>query len=276
MNTQSFIKKIFVAVVLIATVVACSKVPLTNRKQMNLIPESELVAMSLTSYKDFLKDNPPVNSADADAQMVKRVGERVKNAIVKYMQQNKLYSRIKDYKWEFNLVNDKQVNAWCMPGGKVVVYAGLLPVTKDEPSLALVMGHEIAHAIARHGNERMSQGLLAQAGGMAVDFATLNKNPQTRALFMTAYGVGANVGVLLPYSRLQESEADKLGLIFMAMAGYDPRVGPDFWKRMSAASGGQKVPEILSTHPSDQTRINNLNKFMPQALKYYKPSSTGS
>lgn len=276
MNLMSFFKKISVAVILIATVAACSKVPLTNRKQMNLIPESELVAMSLTSYKDFLKDNPPVNSADADAQMVKRVGERVKNAIVKYMQQNKLYSRIKDYKWEFNLVNDKQINAWCMPGGKVVVYTGLLQVTKDEPSLALVMGHEIAHAIARHGNERMSQGLLAQAGGVAVDFATLNKNPQTRALFMTAYGVGANVGVLLPYSRLQETEADKLGLIFMAMAGYDPRVGPDFWKRMSAASGGQKVPELLSTHPSDQTRISNLNKFMPQALKYYKPSSTGS
>lgn len=276
MNTLSFFKKSAVAIILVATVVACSKVPLTNRKQMNLIPESELVAMSLTSYKDFLKDNPPVNPGDAEAQMVKRVGERVKGAVVKYMQQNKLYSRIKDYKWEFNLVNDKQVNAWCMPGGKVVVYSGLLSVTKDEPSLALVMGHEIAHAIARHGNERMSQGLLAQAGGVAVDFATLNKSPQTRALFMTAYGVGANLGVLLPYSRLQETEADKLGLIFMAMAGYDPRVGPDFWKRMSAASGGQKVPEILSTHPSDQTRISNLNKFMPQALKYYKPSSTAS
>jgi predicted Zn-dependent protease len=272
MIRKSFLKKPLIAISLISVVAACSKVPLTNRKQMNLIPESELVAMSLTSYRDFLKDNPPVNSSDADAQMVKRVGERVKVAVVKYMQQNKLYSRIKDYKWEFNLVNEPDVNAWCMPGGKVVVYSGLLKVTKDEPSLALVLGHEIAHAIARHGNERMSQGLLAQAGGVAVDFATLNKSPQARALFMTAYGVGANVGVLLPYSRLQETEADKLGLIFMAMANYDPRTAPDFWKRMAAVGGGQKPPELLSTHPSDQTRISNLNKFMPQAMKYYKPS----
>jgi predicted Zn-dependent protease len=202
--------------------------------------------------------------------MVKRVGQNIQAAVTKYMNQNKLGSRIAGYKWEFNLVEDKAVNAWCMPGGKVVVYSGLLPVTQTEPALAVVMGHEIAHAVARHGNERMSQQLLAQAGETALSVALANKSPQTQAAFMTAYGVGSQVGVLLPYSRLQESEADKLGLIFSAMAGYDPREAPAFWQRMAKASGGGAPPEILSTHPSDQTRINDLNKFMPQALKYYK------
>jgi len=186
------------------------------------------------------------------------------------MRDNNLYDRIKDYKWEFNLVDSKDVNAWCMPGGKVVVYSGLLPVTKNEESLALVIGHEIAHAIARHGNERMSQQLLAATGGLALDVALINKPAETRQLFNTAYGVGANLGVLLPYSRLHETEADKLGLIFMAMAGYNPAIAPDFWKRMAAVSGN-KVPEILSTHPSNETRIHDLNKFMPTAMKYYKP-----
>ena len=229
-----------------------------------------MVAMALTSYSDFLKEHPPVVNSNADAQMVKRVGERVKDAVVQYMRDHNLYDRIKDYKWEFNLVDSKDVNAWCMPGGKVVVYSGLLPVTKNEESLALVMGHEIAHAIARHGNERMSQQLIAATGGLALDVALMNKPAETRQLFNTAYGVGANLGVLLPYSRLHETEADKLGLIFMAMAGYNPAIAPDFWKRMAAVSGN-KVPEILSTHPSSETRIHDLNKFMPTAMKYYKP-----
>lgn len=258
---------------LVILITACSKVPLTDRKQLNLLPESQMVAMGLTSYSEFLKENPPAATSNPNTVLVKNVGEKIKTAVVKYMRDNKMYDRIKDYKWEFNLVESKEVNAWCMPGGKVVVYSGLLAVTKDEPSLALVMGHEIGHAIARHGNERMSQGLLAQGGGIALDLglALANKPAETRALFNTAYGVGAQVGVLLPYSRLQETEADKLGLIFMAMAGYNPRSAPDFWKRMSAV-GGTKPPELLSTHPSDATRIKNLNDFMPQALKYYKPS----
>ena len=157
-----------------------------------------------------------------------------------------------------------------MPGGKVVVYSGLLPVTQNETSLAIVMGHEIAHAVARHGNERMSQQMVAQLGGMALDVALSQKSEQTRAIFNTAYGAGTTVGVLLPFSRLQESEADKLGLIFAAMAGYDPREAPKFWQRMSQ-QGGNKPPELLSTHPSDQNRIKDLQDFMPQAMKYYKP-----
>ena len=259
-----------IKILLLIFFVSCSNVPLTERKQINLLPESQMVAMALTSYSDFLKEHPPVVNSNADAQMVKRVGERVKDAVVQYMRDHNLYDRIKDYKWEFNLVDSKDVNAWCMPGGKVVVYSGLLPVTKNEESLALVMGHEIAHAIARHGNERMSQQLIAATGGLALDVALMNKPAETRQLFNTAYGVGANLGVLLPYSRLHETEADKLGLIFMAMAGYNPAIAPDFWKRMAAVSGN-KVPEILSTHPSSETRIHDLNKFMATAMKYYKP-----
>ncbi|MBL7923739.1 MAG: M48 family metallopeptidase [Bacteroidia bacterium] len=256
-------------VLLIAGLIACSKVPITNRKQVSLIPESELISLSLTEYQSFLKQNPAVPTADQNSIMVKQVGNNIQQAVVKYMSQHKLSSRLQGYKWEFNLVNDKMVNAWCMPGGKVVVYSGLLDVTQNETALAIVMGHEIAHAVARHGNERMSQQMMAQFGGVALGVALQKKSAETQAIFQTAYGVGANVAVMLPYSRLHETEADKLGLIFAAMAGYDPREAPKFWQRMSA-KGGAKVPEILSTHPSDETRIRELNKYMPEALKYYK------
>ena len=251
-------------------ITSCSKVPITNRSQMNLLPESEMIAMGLTSYHEFLQKNPPVSSSSADEQMVKNVGARIQSGVSNYLAQNKMSDRIRGYNWEFNLVNSNEVNAWCMPGGKVVVYSGLLPVTQNETSLAIVMGHEIAHAVARHGNERMSQQMVAQLGGMALDVALSQKSEQTRAIFNTAYGAGTTVGVLLPFSRLQESEADKLGLIFAAMAGYDPREAPKFWQRM-AQQGGSKPPELLSTHPSDQKRIKDLQDFMPQALKYYKP-----
>ncbi len=247
---------------------SCSSVPITNRKQMNLLPESEMVSMSLTEYSAFLKQNPPVTGTK-DAQMVKNVGARIQAAVTQYMNQNKLGSRISGYKWEFNLVNSPEVNAWCMPGGKVVVYSGLLPITQDEPSLAIVMGHEIGHAVARHGNERMSQGLMAQMGGMALDVALSNKSQETRSIFLTSYGVGSTLGVLA-FSRTQESEADKLGLIFAAMAGYDPHVAVTFWQRMAAKSGGGGGPEFLRTHPSDQKRINDIQAYMPQAMKYYK------
>lgn len=231
-----------------------------------------MISLSLTEYQSFLKENPPVANSDKNTIMVKQVGNRIQQAVTKYMSQQKLSKRLEGYKWEFNLVNDKTVNAWCMPGGKVVVYSGLLDVTQNEPALAIVMGHEIAHAVARHGNERMSQQMVAQMGGVALGVALQNKSAETKAIFNSAYGVGANVGLLLPYSRLHETEADKLGLVFAAMAGYDPREAPKFWQRM-AAKGGQKPPEILSTHPSDENRIKELNKYMPEALKYYKPKS---
>ncbi len=237
---------------------------------MNLLPEKELIAMSLTAYSDFLKENPPAPASATDAALVKNVGLKISQAVAGYLSKNGLSDRIKDYKWEFNLVNSKEVNAWCMPGGKVVVYSGLLPVTRDEEGLAFVMGHEIAHAIARHGNERMSQNLLAQTGGLALDIMLAEKPAETRNLFLSAYGVGAQVGVLLPFSRTHETEADKLGMIFMAIAGYNPAQAPLVWERMVKLNSGPKPPEFLSTHPGDQTRINNLRKFIPEAMKYYK------
>lgn len=201
--------------------------------------------------------------------MVKRVGQRIQVAVEKYMADNNLRRQLEDYLWEFNLVESKEINAWCMPGGKVVVYTGILPITKDENGLAVVMGHEIAHAVAKHGNERMSQGLLTEMGGVALTVALRDKPAQTQQLFMTAFGVGAQVGVLLPFSRVQESEADHLGLIFMAMAGYDPHGAVTFWERM-AQQGGAKPPEFLSTHPSDETRINKIKAELPEALQYYQ------
>jgi predicted Zn-dependent protease len=201
--------------------------------------------------------------------MVKRVGRRIQGAVEKYMTDNNFRHQLEGYQWEFNLVESKEVNAWCMPGGKVVVYTGILPVAKDENGLAVVMGHEIAHAVAKHGNERMSQGLLTELGGVALSVALRDKPQQTQRLFMNAFGVGAQVGVLLPFSRTHESEADHLGLIFMAMAGYDPHGAVTFWERM-AQQGGSKPPEFLSTHPSDQTRINKIKAELPEALKYYQ------
>ncbi len=177
---------------------------------------------------------------------------------------------LKNYKWEFNLVDSPDINAWCMPGGKVVVYTGILKVTKSETGLAVVMGHEIAHAIAKHGNERMSHGLLAQAGGLALSTALKDKPKETQQLWMQAFGVGVQVAAILPYSRLQESESDRLGLIFMSMAGYDPNEAVSFWQRMSQEKGGKTPPEFLSTHPSDATRIRKIRETIPEAMQYYK------
>lgn len=246
---------------------ACTRVPITGRSQLNLIPESTIQSMALQEYQTFLSQNKTVSpTGSKDAEMVRRVGGRIAQAVTTYMAQNNLGNEVANYKWEFNLVNDKQVTAWCMPGGKVVVYTGLLPVTQNETALACVMGHEIAHAIARHGNERMSQGLVAQ-GIQVAGAVALNKNPQAQNIFMQAFNVGGPLG-LMAYGRQNELEADHLGLIFMAMAGYNPQEAVPFWTRM-ASTGGQKPPELLSTHPSDDRRIAQLQKLMPEAMKYY-------
>lgn len=250
---------------------ACSTVPLTGRKQLSLIPASQMLSMSYQEYGTFLKSNRVSTDAQATA-MVKRIGGRVEGAVERYFKEKGIEGSLAGYQWEFTLVEDKQVNAWCMPGGKVVVYTGILPVTQTEEGLAVVMGHEIAHAVAEHGNERMSQGLLAQLGGVGLDAALKDKPQQTRELWQTAFSVGSQVGVLLPFSRTQESEADELGLTFMAMAGYNPQEAVTFWQRMSANKAGQAPPEYLSTHPSDETRIRQIQEHMPQALKYYKPA----
>jgi predicted Zn-dependent protease len=250
--------------------VSCSDVAITGRKQFNIVPDSTLNSMAATEYGQFLSENKKSTNAEQTA-MVQKVGTRIANAVETYCNANGMADRIKGYNWEFNLVESEEINAWCMPGGKVVFYTGILPVTKDETGMAVVMGHEIAHAVARHGGERMSQGLLIEMGGMALSEAIASRPAATQELFMKSYGIGANVGYLLPYSRLQENEADRLGLIFMAMAGYDPQAAVGFWERMAnQGDATQKPPELLSTHPADQTRINNLKNFMPEAMSYYK------
>jgi predicted Zn-dependent protease len=246
---------------------SCSTVPITGRKQISLIPSSTMLSLSFQQYDQFLQGNAVITGT-ADARMVQRTGRRIQAAVERFFAENNLSSELDGFAWEYNLVDSEQVNAWCMPGGKVVVYTGILQHTRDETGLAVVMGHEIAHAVAQHGNERMSQGLVLQMGGMALAKA-LEKEPQkTQALALTAFGVGSQVFGILPYSRLQEYEADRLGLIFMAMAGYDPGAAVDFWTRMSQGQGGQAPPEFLSTHPSEENRIRKLRELQAEAETY--------
>jgi predicted Zn-dependent protease len=235
---------------------------------MNLYPESDMIATSLTQYDAFLSESK-LSSNKEQTAMVKACGARISAAVEKFMTENGMSDRIANFQWEFNLVDDETPNAWCMPGGKVVFYTGILPYTQTETGLAVVMGHEIAHAIARHGNERMSQQMGIQALSTGLAFALNDKPAETQQIWNTAFGVGSNVLVVLPFSRSHESEADKMGLIFMAMAGYNPQEAVEFWTRMSE-SGGEKQPEFLSTHPADETRVKDLQEFMPEAMKYYK------
>jgi predicted Zn-dependent protease len=262
---------IYVSVICISILFSgCKTNSITGRSQLDLVPESELQTMALTEYKDFLTKNLVVPATDQNQEMVRTVGNRIATAITKYYNEHGAGDQLKGYTWEFNLVSSKEVNAWCMPGGKVVVYSGLLPVTQTETALAIVLGHEITHAVAGHGRERMSQQLLAQGIQVAGNVA-LGSDPKTVSVFNQVYGPAAQLGVLLPYSRKQESEADHYGLIFAAMAGYDPREAIPFWTRM-ASLGGEKPPVLLSDHPADEQRIEDLKKVMPEAMKYYESS----
>ena len=258
-------------VIALVTLDACQTVPITGRRQLNLVGESTLMGMASTLYADFLSQTPPLPASDQRVQQVRSIGNKLAAAATEYLNANKAGDRVENFEWEFNVVNDESINAWAMPGGKVVVYTGILPVTQTAEGLAVVMGHEIAHAIARHGNERMSQAIALQGAGMTLEVLTDEKPGLARDIFLQSVGIGGQLG-MLAYSRKHESEADQMGLIFMAMAGYDPREAPKFWQRMSDASSGQgKPPELLSTHPSDQTRMQDLEKYMSEALKYYKP-----
>jgi len=254
-------------------IISCSKVPITGRKQLKLLPDSMIMEMGQTNYASFLKENPAVNPPTRQSVEVTAVGVRISQAVEKYLKDNGMSKKIEGYKWEFNVVDSKEVNAWCMPGGKVVVYTGILPLTKDDAGLAVVMGHEIAHAIADHGNERMSQELAIQAAGIGLSVYMQQKPQETQQIFMSAFGVGSQMGILA-YSRQHELEADKLGLVFMAMAGYNPERAISFWQEMSKA-GGAKPPEIMSTHPSDERRIAQIQAFMPEAKKYYVANPGG-
>ncbi len=262
---------IIIVAALLGIIFGCSTVPLTGRSQLSLVSSAEMQSMSYQQYGEFLKANKESTDKKA-AEMVLRVGTRIQKAVETYFAQNNLSSRLEGYKWEYHLIESKDVNAWCMPGGKVVVYTGILPVTQDENGLAVVLGHEISHAVAEHGSERMSQQLVVQLGGVALSTALQNKSAETQTIWSSVFGLGAQYGALLPFSRLHESEADHLGLIFMAMAGYDPNGALTFWQRMAQNKGGQAPPQFLSTHPSDENRIAKIKEELPEAMKYYRPA----
>ncbi len=266
------LQKIASFVIISAVLIACSKNSITGRSQFKLLPESQLQSMAVTEYQQFLSTNKVVSSsANKDAEMITRVGQRITKAVEQYYASKGLSAELEGYQWEYKLVDSKEVNAWCMPGGKIVVYTGLLPITQNEAALAAVMGHEVSHAIFNHGNEIMSQGMGAEAVSVGLQVALANKPAATQNLFMTAFGIGAQAGVLLPFSRKHELEADRYGLIWSAMAGYNPQEAMNLGQRMEKASNGQKPPEFLSSHPSEGRRIEELQKYMPEALKYYKP-----
>ncbi len=269
MKIRKYALRLILLLTALLVIAACATVPITGRKQFNLISAGEMNTMSFQQYDQVIAESQLSTDAVATA-MVKRVGVRIQGAVEKYFADRGQSSYLRGYEWEFNLIESDEPNAWCMPGGKVAFYSGILPVCLDDTGVAVVMGHEIAHAIAKHGSERMSHQMALQMGGMALSEAVSSKPNETQALYMSAFAVGAQYGAMLPYSRQHESEADHMGLIFMAMAGYDPQQAPAFWERM-AAGGGQKPPEFMSTHPSDATRVRQLNERMSEALKYYRP-----
>lgn len=246
---------------------ACATVPVTGRRQLSLIPNSEIIPMAEEQYREVLSQSRLANNTQ-EGQWVRGTGVKIQKAVEQYMAEKGLSKELQGFRWEFNLLDDKTVNAWCMPGGKVAFYTGIMPICRDELGVAVVMGHEVAHAIANHGRERMSQGLAAN-GLLGTIGGAMGQNPSlTKAIFMQSMGIGTQIG-MLKFSRQHESEADKIGLIFMAMAGYDPREAPKFWERMQSMSGGAAPPEWLSTHPSHDTRIKDLNAAIPEAMEYY-------
>ena len=264
-----FTGKVLVLCLLLFGVQACQQVPITGRTQLSLVPQGQLLSMSYSQYSQVMKEGK-LSTDTRKVNMIKTVGNNIKTAVETYMAENGLSKRLDDFEWEFNLLQDSIVNAWCMPGGKVAFYEGILPICEHEGGVAVVMGHEVAHAIAGHGAERMSQQLLASGLGIGLAIATREKPAATQAILLASYGAAAGVGILA-FSRKHESESDELGLYFMAMAGYNPEEAPRFWERMSSMTGGgKKPPEFLSTHPSHETRISDLNKLMPKARQLYE------
>jgi len=263
------LKRLYLLFILV--LLSCKTVPISGRKQLIMVPDMMMREMAFAEYDSIIKKAKTLPQTDALAQLVTKVGTKIQLAVETYMMANKQEKSLKNFKWEYNTVDEPIANAWCMPGGKVVVYSGIIPISQSENGLAVVMGHEIAHAIARHGNERMSEALLINVGGMALQEALKKKKETTQLLFLGLYFVGSNLALSLPNNRMQESEADKLGLILMSMAGYNPEEAVPFWQRMSQLQKS-KTPEFLSTHPSDETRIKNLTILIPEVkAKFYKP-----
>ena len=263
------IKQITGALIAILILTSCGSVPLTGRKQMLLVSNSELLSASLTQYDEYIKT--ATKSADkTKSAMVERVGKKIATATEAYLKQNGLESELSNFRWEFSLIKSDDVNAFCMPGGKIVVYEGLLPLVSSEDELAVVIGHEVAHAVAKHSNERMSQEMLAQYGSSILSATLSTKSTAMQTLGSTVFGLGAQLGVMLPYSRQHEYEADYMGLVFMTMAGYNPNSAVTFWQKMSAASGGGSSSDFMSTHPSDSKRIAEIQRRLPEMEKYKK------
>lgn len=266
-SSMKTLKLSFLVVITALLLQTCGSVPLTGRRQLQLVSDQQVIALSLQQYQEFMRTAPVIRGT-ANAQMVQRVGTRVANAVETFLKNNGYESELQNYAWEFSLVKEPSVNAFAMPGGKIVIYEGLLPVTQSEEALAVVVGHEIAHVVAKHSAERMSQQVAAQYGGAIA--GGLLGNSLGAQLGQQVFGLGAQYGVMLPYARKQEYEADELGLAFMALAGYDPRAAVPFWTRMAQSSQGGRTPEFLSTHPTDANRIANLEKIMPNVLTYYQ------
>lgn len=248
---------------------SCSSVAVTGRKQLNLVSDSEVLSSSLTEYQTYMKSAKKSTNATQTAQ-VERVGKRIAAATEAYLKSTGSASEINNFSWEFNLVQNSDLNAFCMPGGKIVVYEGLMSIVSSDDELAVVLGHEVAHAVAKHSNERLSQQMLAQYGSSILGTALSGKSSAVQSMASQVYGLGANYGVILPFSRKHETEADKIGLVFLRLAGYDPNKALDFWQKM-ASSSSASVPEIASTHPSSSTRIANIQKALPEVLKNYEP-----
>lgn len=265
-------KKIFLLLTICIGLYSCGSVPITGRKQLNLVSDSEVLSLSLQQYDEFIQ-TANKSKDKANTHLVEKVGRNIANAVATYYKANNMESLLSEYHWEFNLIEDSQVNAFCMPGGKIVVYTGILPYTKDETGLAVVLGHEVGHAIAKHANERMSNQMALNYGGVALGAVLSGSSSSAQTIGETLWGLGSQVGVMLPFNRKQELEADRLGLILMSIAGYDPNQAIPFWERMSQQGGG--TLEFLSTHPSDGTRVKEIQKDLPEALKYYN-AKTGS
>lgn len=264
-------RKLFFLCSMLLLWVGCGTVPITGRRQVLLVSDQEVLTASLTQYRDYMS-SAPRSSNTTRSSMVTRVGKKIAAATEQYLRLNGLESEIGNFAWEFNLVNDDQVNAFCMPGGKIVVYEGLMKLVASEDELAVVVGHEVAHAVAKHSNERMSQQMLAEYGAQILSATVSNKSESLQSLAGQVYGLGAQYGLMLPFSRKHETEADYMGLILMTMAGYNPDVAVGFWQKMSAGSGSG-TPEFMSTHPSDESRIKKINKELPDIKKKYGTST---
>ena len=260
-------RKIVLLLAICAGFYACGSVPITGRRQLNLVSDQEVLSLSLQEYNKFISTAKKSTDQTKTAMVVK-VGNNIAKAVENYFQVTGQEALLANYSWEFNLIDDPQVNAFCMPGGKIVVYTGILPYTQDETGLAVVLGHEVGHAIAKHANERMSQQMALDYGGATVGSLLGKASASTQNIGATVWGLGTQMGVMLPFNRKQELEADRMGLILMAIAGYNPNAAIPFWQRMSTQGGGSL--EFLSTHPSDNTRIAEINKDLPEAMEYYE------